>query len=310
MEIGADDAPPASRPRAPPCRSGRAGSRPRTRRGRCRCAPAPRRRSGARSPCSRPAAAPAPARRSSARTSAGSSPWPAGSSPNGREPVERDAAADGVEARLGEAERAGAVRQVRGHAGEGVDDLAEAVDLLAGERLVGLVGGGEMAHHPDDALARHGQRLLRASCPSGPCRCRPSGGRRARRAPPGTRAPPRAERRAPTASSPGASGPMTRMRADGNASRSSSPSRDGRHAERRGSALERGARGADRPVPVAVRLHDGPELRRRRRLAQARGVPPDRAEVDRDLASASPLTPRGRARGPRSTSRAIIPACP
>ena len=46
---------------------------------------------------------------------------------------------------------------------------------------------------------------------------------------------------------------------------------------------ERAVGDVDRAVPVAVRLDDGPELGARELLEQQLGVPPHRAEVDRDL---------------------------
>ena len=67
------------------------------------------------------------------------------------EPVERDAAADGVEARLGDRERGCAVRDVSGRAGEALGDGGECVELSPGERRIVLVGGGEVAHDPGHA---------------------------------------------------------------------------------------------------------------------------------------------------------------
>ena len=73
------------------------------------------------------------------------------------DPVERDAAAGGVEPGLGEQQRGGAVRDVaREDAGVRLGRPEEALELLVGEVAVG-VGGGEMGHQPDDGRAGHGQ---------------------------------------------------------------------------------------------------------------------------------------------------------
>ena len=82
----ADDRRAARRRRAPRFRSGRGGSRPRSRPGRCRSTSAARRRSGGRSPCSRPGRSCFTCASSAPPRSTGSSPSSAGSSPNGDSP--------------------------------------------------------------------------------------------------------------------------------------------------------------------------------------------------------------------------------
>ncbi len=57
----------------------------------------------------------------------------------------------------------------------------------------------------------------------------------------------------------------------------------GRDAEGGRAGAERRAGHVDRTVPVAVRLDDRPELRSVEGGEQCPGVPPDRAQVDREL---------------------------
>ena len=78
----------------------------------------------------------------------------------GREPVERDPAPDGVQPGCGHAQRRRAVREMGRHALEFRRERGERVDLAAGEDLV-LVGGREVAHQADDLLARTRARLVR-----------------------------------------------------------------------------------------------------------------------------------------------------
>ena len=102
-----------ARPRpAPRCRSGRGGSRPRSRPGRCRSTCRARRRSGGRSRSTRRARSSFTSASSLRHESAGSSPSSAAVGAERREAVERDPAAGGVEARLGQPQRRGAVRGV------------------------------------------------------------------------------------------------------------------------------------------------------------------------------------------------------
>ena len=70
-----------------------------------------------------------------------------------RDPVERDPAAGGVEAGVGESQRGRAVRNVAGEVRVRLGRLAEALDLLRRERRV-RVGGREMAHQPDHVRRR------------------------------------------------------------------------------------------------------------------------------------------------------------
>ena len=146
-----------------------------------------------------------------------------------------------------------------------------------------------MRHQPDD-LPGGGSAAPRA--PSGPCRCRASGGR-------GT--PSGSGRSSATASSSRASrasrdlpvraaGPITRMRGVEKSGRSTSASGDRRGAERGRAGAERRAGDVDRSVPVAVRLHDRPELGAVERAQQRPRVPADRAQVDRSAQTGASIT--------------------
>jgi hypothetical protein len=82
-----------------------------------------------------------------------------------RKPVEGDSAAHGVEARLGQGERRSTVSQMSGNALEPARYLAKALDLVQGIALVVLLGGCEMAHYSDDAVAGKRPRLVDAHPP-------------------------------------------------------------------------------------------------------------------------------------------------
>src|SRR5581483_1846676 len=58
----------------------------------------------------------------------------------------------------------------------------------------------------------------------------------------------------------------------------------GGDAERARAAVERSTRAVDGTVAVAVRLHDGPQLRAAERVAHALRVRPQGGEIDPDLA--------------------------
>ena len=76
------------------------------------------------------------------------------------EPVERDAAADGVEARVVDGERGRAVGDMTGRAGKALGDGSECVELRANEVAVRLVRGREVAHDANDAGRVDSGRLL------------------------------------------------------------------------------------------------------------------------------------------------------
>ena len=108
---------------------------------------------------------------------------------------------------------------------------------------------------------------------------------------------PRARASRAIASSPGASGPMTRIRAVGKLSRSSSPSRAvaTQSAAAPPSSAARGD--VDRPVPVGVRLDDRPELGRR---GVSRSSAALRRSAPRSIGRSASVSPgAGRARAPR-----------
>ena len=196
-----------------------------------------------------------------------------------RDAVQRDPAAGGVEARLGQRQRGRAVRDVAGEMRVRLRRRAEALDLLPRELRVG-VRGREVAHQADD-VRRRLRQLARA--PSVPCRCRASGG-------PGCPSgiSPLTEMtsssRASRASASSSVGHITMIRASGQLPSQLDGLGDGDDAERRRAGLERRPPDVGRAVAVAVRLHDGPELGSVQRLEQPPCVVADRAEVDRDLA--------------------------
>ncbi len=169
-------------------------------------------------------------------------------------------------------------------AGKALGEGGEALDLLPREARVGLVRSGEMAHQADHAVGGHPLELLGRHAPAAhacvdleverkPFRELGADTVTSRRAS-------RARR-----SSPGASGPMTTMRALGCARAELLALLHGRHAERGGAGLERRPGAIEGSVAVRVGLDDGPELRGGRRLGQADDVPAQRAEIDRDLGS-------------------------
>src|SRR4051812_11797798 len=84
-------------------------------------------------------------------------PVVAGGAVERRQPVDRAAAADGVEMRFGQAQRRGGVRRVTGQVCVRFGQLAEALQL--GARKLGVaVGGREVGHQPDD-LGRRPRQL-------------------------------------------------------------------------------------------------------------------------------------------------------
>ena len=106
--------------------------------------------------------------------------------PERRQPVERDPAANGVEARFRDPERSGTVRHVPGQMGHGAGGGAEPLDLHACEvRVACPRSRGASSLRPPPAWAP-----AAPTRPSGPCPCRAS---HARRCPPGS---PRSRRRA------------------------------------------------------------------------------------------------------------------
>jgi hypothetical protein len=194
------------------------------------------------------------------------------------EPVERDPAARRVEPRLREAQDGRAVRDVPRQVLVTGGRLAEALDLRP--REVGVrVGGREVAHQPDH-LGRRPHELRKAPPPH------PGVELQVHRHALGDDLVVDDELEARLACIRHLT-PLGRAEHDeaglGKLAAEHQRLVDGRRADRRRARAERGGGDIDRAVPVAVRLHDGPELRAVERAQQRRGVPPQRAEVDREL---------------------------
>ena len=205
----------------------------------------------------------------------------------GVHPVDRDAAAHHAEAGVGAAQRGGGVRGVDERVWMALDPAAEGRELLVDERLVVLVGGGEVRHQAHEPVAG------RLGDPGGLV-----GVARAEPPHPGVELDVHAgagaelgdERLAP-GDDVGAGGHchrelLVRQRAhhqhravDARAAQLGGLGRR-RHREPGGAAPLRRACGRHGPVPVAVGLDDRAQARRRDRGGQPRAVALDRARVD------------------------------
>ena len=219
--------------------------------------------------------------------------------PERREAVQRDAAAGGLEAGVGDAERGGRVRRVADELRVAVGRLAEELELAAGEDGV-RVGRRQVRHEPDDVLG--GLRELRvAEAPHPGVELQVHGD--------GFGDPSGTHDELEPRLAGGGLLVFLRRPHDQDAGLSErvsqrNPLRHRDDAECRGARLQRSAGRVARPVPVAVCLDDRPQLGALQFLEQPRRVSSQRAEVNRDLRT-HPEGPRSRRRRP---SRAPSPS--
>ena len=223
-----------------------------------------------------------------------------------RDAVERDAAAGGVEARRGEAQRAALFARCRVQARDTApsprgsaraaarakagSESAVARWLISPTTSRGSAGSSESPQRP--------MPVSSFRCTGTPSGTAPLGDRELE---------PGLARRAPISSAVG--GPMTRMRAG--PERSPQRERLRRRSRRRARvapASSAARRDVARAVPVAVRLDDRPELGAAERVAGAPRVAPHRAEVDRDLGAVHARYPASDRRQRASRSLATRPA--
>src|SRR4051794_2015635 len=218
----------------------------------------------------------------------------------GREPVDRATAPHRVEARLRQAQRRGAVRSVSRQLRVLVRERAEPLELCARELEV-AVGSREVRHQPDDLGGR--SRQLRQSVTPHPRVELQVDAHAFRDFVVRDR-----ELEACLARVCNLAARARRAEHDDPLDAELVPQRetfgDRRDADRRRTGTERRAGGVDHPVPVAVRLHDGPELGTAGRTQESAHVAAQRAEVDRELRAVH----YGRACGnAATTSDAITP---
>ena len=181
----------------------------------------------------------------------------------------------------------GAVREMTRQLAQPGRRLAEALDLLPREVGIGL-GRGEMAHHPDDVARQRGEL---GEPPAAHARVelevdRNAFGHAAVRGdelePGSARLPPlRFVRRAHHDDARVGEGGAKRERL-----------RRRRHRERRRASPQRRPRDVHRAVPVAVRLDDGPQLRRPGRAPERLRVPADRSQVEGEERALHLVRPR------------------
>ena len=205
----------------------------------------------------------------------------------GVHPVDGDPAAHHVEARVGPAQRGRRVGGVDERAGMSCDPRPERRELGVDERLVVLVGGGEVRHQPHEAVAgglgdaRGLLRVARAQPPHAgvelDVHARPGAELGDERLPPGHDVGARRGRDRELG---------IRQRAH-HQQRPRDPAgaqlrglAGGRHRQPRRPAGVRGAGGGHCAVPVAVGLDDRAQPRGRDRRGQPRAVALDRARVD------------------------------
>ena len=193
----------------------------------------------------------------------------------GRDAAQPDAATDGIEPRLGVAQGRCAVRDVTCERAEPGGRLAEALDLELRERRIRL-GGREMAHQPNHVARR--RRELGEPPPAHPgveLEMDPHAFRDATVG--GDQLEPRDVRLTDLPLRHGAEHDDARVPKGGAKVERFRQCRD---AEGGGTRLEGRPRHVDRAVPVALRLHDGPQLCPLGRSEQGLGVSPYRSEVE------------------------------
>ncbi len=218
-----------------------------------------------------------------------------------RKAVESDTAASGIEARLWNTKDSRAIGDVARQPGIGLCGLAKAFDLGAGEIEI-AVGGGQVAHQPDDIPARRGDELREAEAPHARVELEVSAyALRYVRVHNGY-----LESRLTCPRDLGgkewAHHENTSCRVLGT---QLEPLGKGNHAKSTSARAERRAGRVHGPMPVRIRLHDRPKVGPVESGDQALDIAAKRTEVDRELGAVHRFIVEGWAGARLASCRAV-----